>query len=71
MQHMTDPDLQIEILNLHAESRESRDLMQDLEDIWNGIAVVHASNQKKAAIQNKKERRQQRDEPRQLSLFAE
>ena len=41
--HLYDRDLKIEILNLRAESRESRDLEPDLEDIRNGITVVHQS----------------------------
>lgn len=33
-----------EILNIRAEKRESRDLEQDLQDIANGISVVHQSD---------------------------
>ena len=36
-----------EVLNVRAERRESRDLMQDLEDIRNGIQIVHASDMEK------------------------
>lgn len=53
-----------EIFNIRAEARESRDLEQDLEDIKNGITVVHQSdldNDKKTA---KKERQQKSLEAR-------
>ena len=48
-----------EILNVRAEQRESRDLMQDLEDIRNGIQIVHASDMEKQNSENKRERRRQ------------
>ena len=48
-----------EIQNVRAERRESRDLMQDLEDIRNGIQIVHASDMEKRDSENKRERRQQ------------
>ena len=47
-----------EIQNVRAEQRESRDLMQDLEDIRNGIQIIHASDAEKRNKENKKERRQ-------------
>lgn len=56
-EHMYDSDLEIVIQNVRVESKESRDLMQDLEDIRNGITVVHESDRVRAAIENKKERR--------------
>lgn len=62
--HFYDRDLKIEILNLRAESRESRDLEQDLEDIRNGITVVHQSDQIQAAKKRKCEKRQERKEKR-------
>lgn len=62
--HMYDRDLNIEILNLRAEVRESRDLEQDLEDIRNGITVVHESDQIQAAKKWKREKRQERKEKR-------
>lgn len=62
--HLYDRDLKIEILNLRAESRESRDLEQDLEDIRNGITVVHQSDQIQAAKKRKCEKRQERKEKR-------
>ncbi len=45
-----------EIQNVRAECRESRDLMQDLEDIRNGIQIVHASDMEKRDSENKRER---------------
>ena len=48
-----------EIQNVRAECRESRDLMQDLEDIRNGIQIVHASDMEKRDSENKRERRRQ------------
>ena len=47
-----------EIQNVRAGQRESRDLMQDLEDIRNGIQIIHASDAEKRNKENKKERRQ-------------
>jgi len=52
----------VEVLNVRAERRESRDLMQDLEDIRNGIQVVHASDMQKLEAQAKKERRKKTHE---------
>lgn len=57
---MYDPDLEIEILNIRAERRECRDLEQDLEDIRNGIAVVHESDRIKAEKEKKQFRKQKR-----------
>ncbi len=37
----------VEIINIRAEQKESRDLIQDLEDIKNGIRVSHASDTEK------------------------
>ncbi len=47
----------VEITNIRAAQREARDLMQDLEDIRAGITVVHESDAKKRASEEKKERR--------------
>lgn len=52
----------VEILNIRVEQRESRDLMQDLQDIRDGIEVIHESDLKKQAKQQKSERQQQRQE---------
>ncbi len=49
----------VEVLNIRAEYRESRDLMQDLEDIRNGIQIVHASDLDRQEKEEKKERRLQ------------
>ena len=54
----------MEVLNIRAEQRESRDLLQDLEDIRAGIAVSHASDQKKQEIQEKRKRREKANEAR-------
>lgn len=48
----------VEILNLRAEQRESRDLIQDLEDIKSGCQISHASDIEKRNKEAKKERRQ-------------
>ena len=45
-----------EIINIRAEQKETRNLMQDLEDIKNGIRVTHASDNIKQKKQLKKER---------------
>ena len=49
----------VEVLNIRAEQKESRDLMQDLMDIQNGIKVAHASDIEKSDKATKKKRRQQ------------
>ena len=54
---MIDKDLEIEIINVHAESRESRDIAKDLEDIKNGIEVVHESDLIQARKESKRARR--------------
>lgn len=46
-----------EILNIRAERRESRDLMQDLADIREGFRITHASDVEKREAENKKARR--------------
>lgn len=50
----------IEILNIRAETRESRDLMQDLADISNGITISYCSDEERV----KKEKRAQNNEKR-------
>ena len=55
-------EFSIEVLDIRAERRESRDLMQDLEDIRNGIQVVHASDVEKLEARAKKERRKKTHE---------
>lgn len=49
----------VEVLNIRAEHRESRDLMQDLEDIQNGIQIIHDSDLDRQKKEEKKERRRQ------------
>ena len=53
-----DPTFQAEILNIRAESRPSRDLMQDLADIQDGIRISHSSDLIKRQKEAKRERRQ-------------
>jgi len=52
----------VDVLNIRAEQRESRDLMQDLQDIRDGIEVIHESDLKKKEKEAKKQRRQQAQE---------
>lgn len=46
--------------NIRIEAREQRDLLQDLQDVANGLEVFHASDVKKAAVQKKKDAKQSR-----------
>lgn len=59
-----DKSIKLEILNLREEQRESRDLIQDLEDIRAGIRIYHASDLKKEAAQAKRDRRTHRQQMR-------
>lgn len=52
----------LEVLNIRAEQRESRDLLQDLQDIQAGIQVTHASDQKRQLAEEKRERRRKAQE---------
>lgn len=54
----------IEIQNIRAEHRESRDLLQDLQDIQNGIKVYHASDLEKSEMEKKSKRQQEAKEKR-------
>ncbi len=54
----------IEVLNIRAEQRESRDLMQDLQDIKAGIRIYHASDEEGNVKERKKEKRQRAKEKR-------
>lgn len=58
----------VEVLNIRAESRPSRDLMQDLQDIRDGIEVRHASDLDKAEKARKKEKREKTKKDRILKL---
>lgn len=53
---------EVEVLNIRAEKRESRDLEQDLRDIAMGIEVLHQSDIDKSAKTHKKEMREKRVE---------
>lgn len=48
---------EIEVQNVRIEKRESRDLLQDFQDISEGIQVIHKSDEVKKAKEAKKERR--------------
>ena len=43
--------------NIRIEARETRDLLQDLRDVADGLEVVHASDNEKAMVQAKREAR--------------
>lgn len=58
----------VEVLNIRAEQRESRDLIQDLQDIQNGITVIHASDQVKLDKAAKRQRKTERREKREQKL---
>lgn len=51
-----------EVKNIRIASHEQRDLMQDLQDVAEGIAVVHAVDEEKAKASKKREARQHRRE---------
>jgi len=53
-----DPTYTVEVQNIRAERRETRDLLQDLRDAAEGIEIVHAGDMQKAAAQKKQERKQ-------------
>lgn len=54
----------VDVLNIRAEQRESRDLMQDLQDIRDGIKISYDSDITKETKKAKAERRQQAKEKR-------
>ena len=56
-EYIFDKSFKAEILNIRAESKPSRDLIQDLQDIKDGITIVHASDSEKRMKEQKKERR--------------
>jgi hypothetical protein len=56
------PDTEIEILNIRAERRETKDLLQDLHDAEEGLEIVHASDLIKAKAQAKRDRKLERQE---------
>jgi len=51
------PDIHKEIFNIRCEARPSRDLFQDLQDIQDGIQIIHANDEIKAKKESKKQRR--------------
>lgn len=57
VERMMDPSWRFEILNIRAESKPSRDLTQDLEDIKAGIYTTFDPESEKQAVQRKKEKR--------------
>lgn len=55
--YMFNDSFKAEILNIRAEAKPSRDLMQDLQDIKAGISIIHASDIDKRVKAQKKEKR--------------
>lgn len=53
-----DHTLKIEVLNLRAARVDTRDILQDLQDVANGIQVTHAADTLKEAKEQKKARRE-------------
>lgn len=58
----------IEVLNIRAQEKESRDLVQDLQDIRDGIKVYHASDSEKTEKKRKSEKRQKAKEKKIAAL---
>lgn len=56
---MLDKQFKVEIFNIRAETKPSRDLMQDLQDIKEGITITHASDAEKREKERKKEERKE------------
>lgn len=56
---MFDKSFRAEILNIRAEAKPSRDLVQDLQDIKDGITITHASDTEKCAKEYKKKKRKE------------
>lgn len=52
------PTLEVKLLNLRAARMDTRDILQDLQDVANGIQVTHAADSLKAAKAQKKARRE-------------
>lgn len=57
-------EFSVEVMNIRAETKESRDLMQDLEDIKAGIEITHDPDNIKREKEYKHARRQQAYERR-------
>lgn len=58
----------VEVLNIRAEKRESRDLMQDLQDIRDGISISYDSDLIKEANKAKSEKRKHAKEKRIVAM---
>lgn len=54
----------VEVINIRAEQKESRDLLQDLEDIKNGIHISHASDSEQKQKEEKRKKREASKEVR-------
>ena len=54
---MFDPTWKFEIYNIRAESKPSRDLMQDLQDLKEGIPIIFEDDRMKMEKTQKKDRR--------------
>lgn len=61
-------DFSVEVLNIRAERRESRDLIQDLIDISEGIQITHASDLDMVRKTERSEKRKQRQQKKILRL---
>ena len=53
-----DKSLEIEVINLRAARVDKRDILQDLQDVANGIEVIHTADSLKAAKAQKRARRE-------------
>jgi len=53
-----DKTLVVEVLNLRAARMDTRDILQDLRDVANGFEVIHAADKLKAAMAQKRARRE-------------
>lgn len=58
----SNPTFNIRVLRVYAAERACRDLFQDMEDIRNGIRVVHADDVEKKSKKNKEEHIKRRRE---------
>lgn len=52
------PTLEVKLLNLRAARMDTRDILQDLQDVAEGIQVTHAADNLKAAKAQKRARRE-------------
>ncbi|UYO61830.1 hypothetical protein LNN31_13705 [Acetobacterium wieringae] len=63
-----EPRIKVEILNIRAERRESKDILQDLQDVREGFIVSHESDLNAAAKEKKSERREEAKEKKKKKL---